>query len=93
MEETITILDLWTIKSYDERGKQVEFAQTYWAGDTRDLEELLYILYELEPKGRHWKEQLKATSFTVFTYHDYCDVGVYIDCNTNTIKVMDITLY
>ena len=92
MTEVITDLSLWAIKSFDARGKLIECAHTYWAGDARDLEELLYVLYGLEPKGRCWKEQLKAINFTAFTYHDYCDVGVYIDYNTNTIKVMDIAL-
>ena len=92
MTEVITDLSLWAIKSFDACGKLIECAHTYWAGDTRDLEELLYVLYELEPKGRCWKEQLKAINFTAFTYHDYCDVGVYIDYSTNTIKVMDIAL-
>lgn len=80
----------WDVKSYDERGKQIEFAQTHWTGDARDLEELLYILYEIEPKHSHWAEQLEATNFAAFTYHGYYDVGVYIDDNTNTIKVIDI---
>lgn len=83
-------METWSIKSYDRRGKQVEFAQTYWAGDPRDLEELLYILYEIEPKQYYWTEQLEATNFAGFTYHGYYDVGVYIDDNTNTIKVIDI---
>ena len=93
MEEVITDLSLWAIKSFDASGKLIESAHTYWAGDVEDLEELLYVLYELEPKGRCWKEQLKAINFTAFTYHYYCDVGVYIDYSTNTIKVMDIALY
>lgn len=93
MTEVITDLSLWAIKSFDSCGKLIECAHTYWAGDAEDLEELLYVLYELEPKGRCWKEQLKAINFTAFTYHDYCDVGVYIDYSTNTIKVMDIALY
>ena len=80
----------WSIKSYDERGKQIEFAQTNWTGDARDLEELLYILYEIEPKQRYWAEQMQATNFAAFTYHDCYDMGVYIDYDTNTIKIMDI---
>ena len=40
-------METWDVKSYDERGKQIEFAQTHWTGDARDLEELLYILYEI----------------------------------------------
>lgn len=83
-------MELWTIKSYDERGKQFEFAQTYWAGDARDLEELLYILYEIEPKQRYWAKQMEATNFAAFTYHSCYDMGVYIDYDTNTIKIMDI---
>lgn len=80
----------WDVKSYDERGKQIEFAQTHWTGDTKDLEELLYILYEIEPKHSHWAEQIEATNFAAFTYHGYYDVGVYIDNSTNTIKIIDI---
>lgn len=83
-------MELWTIKSYDEHGKQFEFAQTYWAGDARDLEELLYILYEIEPKQRYWAEQMDATNFAAFTYHNCYDMGVYIDNSTNTIKIMDV---
>lgn len=83
-------VETWDVKSYDERGKQIEFAQTHWAGDTKDLEELLYILYEIEPKHSHWAEQIEATNFAAFTYHGYYDVGVYIDNSTNTIKIMDI---
>lgn len=83
-------METWDVKSYDERGKQIEFAKTHWAGDTRDLEELLYILYEIEPKHSHWAEQIEATNFAGFTYHGYYDVGVYIDNSTNTIKIMDI---
>ena len=83
-------MELWTIKSYDERGKQIEFAQTYWAGDAKDLEEVLYILYEIEPKHRHWVEQMEAIQFAGFTYHGHYDMGVYIEYNTNTIKIMDI---
>lgn len=92
MSEVVTDLSLWEIKSFDASGKLIECAHTYWAGDARDLEELLYVLYELEPKGRYWKEQLEAINFTAFTYHDYYNVGVYIDYSTNTIKVMDIAL-
>lgn len=80
----------WDVKSYDERGKQIEFAQTNWTGEAKDLEELLYILYEIEPKHSHWAEQIEATNFAGFTYHGYYDVGVYIDYNTNTIKIIDI---
>ena len=83
-------MELWNIKSYDKRGKQIEFAQIYWAGDIKNIEELLYILYEIEPKHRYWAEQIEAINFAGFTYHEYYDVGVYIDYNTNTIKVMDI---
>ena len=92
MTEVITDLSLWAIKSFDASGKLIECAHTYWAGNAEDLEELLYVLYGLEPKGRCWKEQLKAINFTAFTYHGYCDVAVYIDYSTNTIKVMDIAL-
>lgn len=83
-------METWDVKSYDERGKQIEFAQTHWAGDTKDLEELLYILYEIEPKHIHWAEQIEATNFAAFTYHGCYDMGVYIDYDTNTIKIMDI---
>lgn len=83
-------MEQWTIKSYDERGKQIEFAQTHWTGNYKDLEEVLYILYEIEPKHRHWREQLDAINFTSFTYHGHYDMGVYIDYDTNTIKIMDI---
>ena len=90
MTEVITDLSLWAIKSFDASGKLIECAHTYWAGDTRDLEELLYILYEIEPKQYYWIEQLEATNFAGFTYHGYYDVGVYVDDDTNTIKVIDI---
>ena len=83
-------METWYVKSYDEHGKQIEFAQTHWAGNIRDIEELLYILYEIEPKQRYWVEQMQATNFAAFTYHGYYDVGVYIDNSTNTIKIMDI---
>ena len=59
-------METWDIKSYDERGKQIEFAQT------------------------HWAEQIEATNFATFTYHGCYDMGVYIDYDTNTIKIMDI---
>ena len=64
-------VETWDVKSYDERGKQIEFAKTHWAGDTKDLEELLYILYEIEPKQRYWAEQMQATNFSAVTYHGY----------------------
>lgn len=81
---------LFTIKMYDERGQQIEFAQLYWNGSYTDLEEALYILYEIEPKERYWHNAMDATNGTTFTYHRLTDSFVYIDYSNDMIKVMDI---
>ena len=83
---------LFTIKMYDERGQQIEFAQSYWNGSYADLEETLYILYEIEPKGRYWRNAMDATNGTTFTYHHLADSFVYVDYSNNEIKIMDLNI-
>lgn len=81
---------LFTIRMYDERGQMIEFAQFNWNGSYADLEETLYILYELEPKERYWRDAVDATNGTTFTYHYLTDSFVYIDYFKEEIKIMDI---
>lgn len=81
---------LYNIKSYDERGKQIEFAQFIWDGSYSHLEEVLYILHEIEPKDRHWIEAMDSINCATFTYHRIYDSMVIIDYDKELIKVIDI---
>lgn len=83
-------MKMYDIKSYDERGKQIEYAQFAWSGTATELEEVLYILYEIEPKGRYWKETLSNTECATFTYHGLYDMIVIVDHERQLIKVVDI---
>lgn len=83
-------MKMYDIKSYDERGKQIEFAQFVWSGTATELEEVLYVLYEIEPKGRHWTETLSNTECATFTYHGLYDMIVIVNHERQLIKVVDI---
>lgn len=41
-----------------------------------ELEDILYIKWELEPKARDWKQELVEKGYTMFTYHGLEDFVV-----------------
>lgn len=64
---------------YDFQNNEVERTHfTVGWGDSvcDELEDVLFIKWELEPKNRDWKLELKEEDYTMFTYHGVEDFVV-----------------
>lgn len=64
---------------YDFQNNEVERTHfiVEWGDSVCDgLEDALFIKWELEPKSRDWKQELRAKGYTIFTYHGVEDFVV-----------------
>lgn len=83
------------IESYDCNGQKYEHAEKFVADRTSlytELEEALYILYEIEPRDRNWRDEIHSDG-AMFTYAkvDACVVNLYKQGNEwYTVEVKDI---